>query len=58
MFSGMPLLEDQQLGGIIMKVIQELVYGTFLAHVFFEWAKKEREKDDIDVQNLSPEPNK
>lgn len=58
MFTGMPLLEDQQLGGVIMKILQEIVYGTFLAHVFFEWAKKEREKEEVDIRPYSPEPTK
>jgi putative membrane protein len=51
MFNMLPLVEDQQLGGIIMKVIQELVYGTMLAYIFFQWAKQEREKDDIELQS-------
>jgi len=45
LFSSMPILEDQQLGGVIMKIIQEIVYGYILALVFFEWARKEREKE-------------
>ncbi|MBG9916994.1 cytochrome C oxidase assembly protein [Bacillus sonorensis] len=48
MFSSMPVLEDQQLGAIVMKIIQEIVYGTFLAIVFFSWAKKERAKDEAE----------
>ena len=34
MFSSMPVLEDQQLGAIVMKILQEIVYGTFLAIIF------------------------
>jgi putative membrane protein len=49
MFNMLPLVEDQQLGGIVMKVIQELVYGTMLAYIFFEWARSEREKDGVDL---------
>lgn len=37
MFSPMTTLEDQQLGGIIMKVMQEITYGIILAKVFFQW---------------------
>lgn len=29
MFNTLPLLEDQQLGAVMMKIIQEIVYGTF-----------------------------
>ncbi|WP_338753869.1 cytochrome c oxidase assembly factor CtaG [Bacillus sp. FJAT-52991] len=42
LFSNMPVVEDQQLGGIIMKIIQEIVYGFILAKVFFEWYRNEQ----------------
>lgn len=42
----MPLLHDQQTGGVIMKVIQEIVYGIIIGYVFFNWARKERKKDE------------
>ncbi|MGG3574430.1 cytochrome c oxidase assembly factor CtaG [Bacillus gobiensis] len=45
MFNTLPPLEDQRLGAIVMKVFQEIILGTFLAIVFFDWVKKEREKD-------------
>ncbi|AZV42141.1 cytochrome c oxidase assembly factor CtaG [Peribacillus asahii] len=41
MFSGLPALQDQQLGGILMKIIQEIVLGYVLGVIFFAWAKKE-----------------
>ncbi|MCL6798546.1 cytochrome c oxidase assembly factor CtaG [Bacillus altitudinis] len=47
MFHTLPLLEDQQLGAILMKIIQEIVYGSILAVVFFDWARKERAKDAV-----------
>ncbi|ALX47359.1 cytochrome c oxidase assembly factor CtaG [Lentibacillus amyloliquefaciens] len=37
MFSPMSTLEDQQLGGIIMKIMQEITYGIILGRVFFKW---------------------
>lgn len=40
-FNGLPLLEDQQLGGVLMKVIQEIVLGYVLGVIFFAWFKKE-----------------
>ena len=46
MFSPIPILEDQQLGGILMKITQEIVYGFILARVFFSWSKKEGQKID------------
>lgn len=45
MFNVLPPVEDQQLGGVIMKIIQEIVYGIILGYTFFRWTKKEREKD-------------
>jgi putative membrane protein len=40
-FSGLPALEDQQLGGVLMKVIQEIVLGYVLGVTFFAWYKEE-----------------
>ncbi|WP_100330799.1 cytochrome c oxidase assembly factor CtaG [Bacillus xiapuensis] len=50
LFSDMPILEDQQLGGVLMKIIQEIVYGVILAQVFFEWYRKERKDDETITQ--------
>ncbi len=33
---------DQQLGGVLMKVIQEIVLGYMLVKVFFAWYEKEK----------------
>ncbi|MRH41912.1 cytochrome c oxidase assembly factor CtaG [Aquibacillus halophilus] len=46
MFSPLPIVEDQQLGGIVMKIMQEIVYGMILAKVFFGWFGKESHKVD------------
>ncbi|MCD5322554.1 MULTISPECIES: cytochrome c oxidase assembly factor CtaG [Pontibacillus] len=40
-FSPMSIREDQATGGIIMKITQEIVYGTILAIIFFSWFNKE-----------------
>ncbi|QFG01120.1 cytochrome c oxidase assembly factor CtaG [Psychrobacillus glaciei] len=60
LFSNMPPFEDQQLGGVIMKIIQEIIYGFVLFYIFFEWYRNEQENaDDItqkaldDLQNSS-----
>jgi putative membrane protein len=50
LFNWMPLLDDQQTGGVIMKVVQELVYGSILGYIFFQWARAEREKDDLELK--------
>ncbi|WP_400162544.1 cytochrome c oxidase assembly protein [Brevibacillus sp. TJ4] len=36
---------DQRLGGIIMKLMQEAVYGSVLAYVFYNWYKREKQDD-------------
>jgi putative membrane protein len=41
----LPPLEDQQLAGVLMKVLQELVYGIVLGFVFFKWAKNAAKSD-------------
>lgn len=41
----LPLLEDQRLGGVLMKVAQEILYGSFLGYVFFHWFKRERAEE-------------
>jgi putative membrane protein len=45
-FAIFPPIEDQQLGGVIMKVIQELVYGAVIAYIFFRWYARERGEDE------------
>lgn len=48
MFSPLSTLIDQQLGGIIMKVLQEIIYMVLLIRVFFRWFNtKSREIDPI-----------
>ncbi|MBS2968840.1 cytochrome c oxidase assembly factor CtaG [Metabacillus sp. KIGAM252] len=54
-FTSIPLTEDQQLGGILMKIIQEAVYGTILGCVFFKWVRIEREKDKRELQAILSE---
>ncbi|UFJ42338.1 cytochrome c oxidase assembly protein [Brevibacillus humidisoli] len=43
------LLDDQQLGGVLMKLIQEISYGIALWFAFSEWYRKEKEKDKLDL---------
>ncbi|MEH6944985.1 cytochrome c oxidase assembly factor CtaG [Bacillus sp. JJ722] len=40
-FNTIPLLADQKTGGIVMKIIQEIVYGLVLARIFFQWSRQE-----------------
>jgi putative membrane protein len=41
----LPPLEDQQLGGVLMKIIQEISYGIALGYNFFLWVEQERAKE-------------
>jgi putative membrane protein len=47
-FAHLSPLDDQQLGGVIMKIIQEIVYGSALAYIFFRWYRRERIQDNDD----------
>ena len=50
-FSPLSTVLDQQLGGIIMKVLQEITYLTLLGRIFFNWFNsKSREIDPITVE--------
>lgn len=44
-FNLMDPLEDQHLGGILMKIWQELIYAGFLILVFVRWFGESRKKD-------------
>jgi len=51
LFTNMPPVDDQQLGGVIMKIIQEIIYGVLLAMVFFQWYKSEQENAEEITNN-------
>lgn len=41
---------DQQVGGILMKFIQEIIFASMLAYVFFHWYRQEnRSEDDEEI---------
>lgn len=44
-FMLLPLIEDQRLGGVLMKVAQEVLYGSFLIYVFLQWVRRERSEE-------------
>jgi Predicted membrane protein len=52
-FNLMTPLEDQQTGGIVMKLLQEVLYGSILAYIFKQWFKREHADDEMP----STEPN-
>ena len=49
-FNTFTTLEDQQAGGIVMKLIQEVTYGVLLAFVFREWFTREHKQEAVDEQ--------
>ncbi|WP_100373541.1 cytochrome c oxidase assembly factor CtaG [Bacillus sp. FJAT-45037] len=36
---------DQQLAGVLMKIMQEITYGFTIGYVFKQWLKKEKQQD-------------
>ncbi|ARF15214.1 MULTISPECIES: cytochrome c oxidase assembly factor CtaG [Sporosarcina] len=58
LFTNMPTLYDQQLGGILMKVIQELVYVVIIGRIFLSWSQYEKDNaDEITRQDLLKRQN-
>jgi putative membrane protein len=47
-------LDDQQMGGVVMKILQEIVYGSVLAYCFMKWYRKERREEDYPGDPESP----
>ncbi|MFC4409336.1 cytochrome c oxidase assembly factor CtaG [Chungangia koreensis] len=45
-FTNVPALYDQQMGGVIMKVLQEIIYGVFLFNFFIAWYRSEKMNAD------------
>lgn len=61
LFSPMPVLEDQQLGGVIMKIVQEIVDIIVLGKILFEWFRKDQEEAEKLTEMMlanKPEPVK
>lgn len=44
-FTNFTPLEDQQTGGVIMKVMQEIVFGIYLYIIFMRWFRYERKNE-------------
>lgn len=54
MFSPLSILYDQQLGGIVMKFMQEIIYIIIMAKIFFSWfSKKNMESDPLPTTDIS-----
>lgn len=46
LFTNMSPLEDQQLGGVIMKIIQEIIFAVILGRVFIMWYRNDQKNAD------------
>lgn len=51
-FNWFSALEDQQLGGILMKLVQETMYACILFYVFTIWFRRESKDDDVAESTL------
>ena len=58
LFTNMPTLVDQQLGGIIMKVIQEIIYVGVLGSIFIKWHREEQDNAEEITANALLERQK
>ncbi|MFC7442220.1 cytochrome c oxidase assembly protein [Laceyella putida] len=57
MFPIMSPIHDQQLGGVIMKIMQEIVYITAIGLVFLKWIRQERVKDEAELREWQQQNN-
>lgn len=54
MFSPMSTVEDQQLGGIIMQTLIQIIYGVMIGRVFFKWfSKRSNTVDPLPQANMT-----
>ncbi|MBM7586697.1 putative membrane protein [Bacillus pakistanensis] len=51
LFTSMSLQNDQQLGGVVMKIIQEIVFGIALASLFFQWYRKDQDQAQTQTES-------
>ncbi len=46
---------DQQLAGVLMKVMQEVMYGSTIGYVFKQWLTKEKQQDgELTISDIPP----
>lgn len=55
LFSSMTPVSDQQVGGVLMKIIQEIIFGVILYKVFTQWWKHERKNENEITENALKE---
>jgi putative membrane protein len=52
LYASMPPEEDQRVGGIAMKIFQEVIYAFVLGLIFYRWVKKERARDKDELEMI------
>lgn len=55
LFTNMSPVSDQQVGGVLMKIIQEIIFGVILFKVFTKWWNNERANADEITANALKE---
>lgn len=50
-------VDDQQLGGVIMKIMQEIVYISAIAIILIPWMKEQRMKDQRELEEYQKAQN-
>lgn len=55
LFTNMSAIRDQQLGGVLMKIIQEIILGTLLVFVFRRWWNEEHKDESKITENALKE---
>lgn len=59
LFTNMDPVSDQQVGGVLMKIIQEIIFGVILFKVFSKWWNNERaNQEDITEKALQEFQNR
>ncbi|MED1862739.1 cytochrome c oxidase assembly protein [Fictibacillus nanhaiensis] len=57
LFETMTPKEDQHVGGVTMKIFQEIIYAFVLGLIFTRWVKKERLRDKADLELIKRQNN-
>jgi putative membrane protein len=56
LFSSMSAVEDQRLGGVVMKILQEIIFAVVLGQVFFEWYRNDQEESEREIKKHQLNP--
>ncbi|PTM56438.1 cytochrome c oxidase assembly protein [Desmospora activa] len=53
-FTFLGALDDQQMGAVVMKIIQEGAYGAVLGYTFYQWVKEHKRKEQEEAESIQP----